>query len=66
MYIENNDNNSYLFKYNVTKQEIDYKNSKEDTCICNVTVKNSKTKKEITNKITMSRGNGDFVITKVQ
>lgn len=66
LYIENNDNNSYLFKYNVTKQEIDYNNSKEDTCICNVTVKNSKTKKEITNKITMSRGNGDFVITKVQ
>jgi len=66
LYIENNDNNSYLFKYNVTKQEIDYNNSKEDTCICNVTVKNSKTKKETTNKITMSRGNGDFVITKVQ
>jgi len=64
LYIENNDNNSYLFKYEITKNEISDK-STESTCICNVTVKNTKTGKTSKNTITMNRGNGDFVITKI-
>jgi len=64
LYIENNDNNAYDFRYEITKQEIN-QSSTIDTCICDVTVKNSKTEKTTDSKITMSRGNGDFVIKEV-
>ena len=64
LYIDNNDNEAYEFKYEITKQEIN-QSSTIETCICDVTVKNSKTGKITDSKITMSRGNGDFVIVSV-
>lgn len=64
LYIDSNDNEAYEFKYEIIKQEIN-QSSTIDTCICDVTVKNSKTGKTFDSKITMSRGNGDFVIKEV-
>ena len=64
LYVEDNDINVYNFKYEIIKQEI-LDQSTQDTCICNVTVKNLKTGNTFTNKIKMGRGNGDFVIVSV-
>ena len=65
LYLEDNNIRKYNFEYKIVKQEIN-ENSKKDNCICDVTVKNSKTGKTFKNRIKMSRGNGNFVIGKVE
>jgi len=64
LYIEKNENNAYGFKYEIIKREIN-QNSNKDTCICDVTVKNSKTGKIFKSKVTMERGNDAFIIVSV-
>ena len=67
-YLYVNDPNQYDFKddfeYKIVKQEISDQ-STQDTCICFVTVENSKTGDSFTDRIKMARGNGDFVIVAV-
>ena len=64
LYVADNNIRKYNFKYKIVKQEID-KNSTKNSCICDVTIKNSKTGKTFKNRIKMSRGNGNFVIGSV-
>ena len=64
LYVNDNNNNKYNFKYEIIKQEINEK-STLDTCICDVTIKNSKTGKTLKKEIKMSRGNGDFIIISI-
>ena len=64
LYIDDKENGEE-FDYEIISYEIQ-ESSTQNECICDVTVKNTETGDNSRDRITLARGNGDFVISSVE